>query len=312
MNDFRKIPTGENAATGRLTGRSRRGTFFVLALAAVLSGCAKTPPAPASVAEQRYPLHGVIVSVDAAHRQLVVQHEAIPGYMPAMTMEFAVSPGDLVNARPDQRIRAELVPGAAGDMRLEKIWPDDKVADDIVAAGVRKLREDTSNRGKGVYREVGETIPDFALYNQNAAVVTAARFRGRQIMLNFIYTRCPVATMCPLATVKMMQTQQLARQAGVKDVEFVSFTLDPDHDTPGVLQEYARQRGIDTNNFSFLTGPEPAIRDLLTQFGVIAEFEGGLLKHTLATLLIDQQGHIVHRADGSLWEPRDFVAKMQR
>ena len=248
--------------------------------------------------------------MDTAHQLLGVQHEAIAGYMPAMTMEFAVSPGDLANARPGQRIRAELVPGAAGEMRLEKIWPDDKVADDTVAAGVRALREDTSNRGKGVYREVGEIIPDFALYNQNGAVVTAARFRGRQIMLNFIYTRCPVATMCPLATAEMIQTQQLARAAGVPDIEFVSFTLDPAHDTPGVLQEYAHQRGIDPANFSFLTGPEPAIRDLLTQFGVIAEFDGGLLKHTLATLLIDRHGRIVHRADGSLWEPKDFVAKM--
>jgi len=232
--------------------------------------------------------------------------------MPAMTMEFAVSPGDLANARPGQRIRGELVPGASGEMRLEKIWPDDKVADDVVAAGTRALREDTSNRGKGVYREVGETIPDFALYNQNGEVAAAARFRGRQIMLNFIYTRCPVATMCPLATAKMTQTQQLARAAGVPDIEFVSFTFDPAHDTPGVLQEYARQHGIDMANFSFLTGPEPAIRDLLTQFGVIAEFEGGLFKHTLATLLIDRHGRIVHRADGSLWEPQDFVAKMQR
>jgi protein SCO1/2 len=241
---------------------------------------------------------------------LVVQHETIPGYMPAMTMEFAVSPGDLANARPGQRIRAEFVPDMAGTPRLEKIWPDDKVAGDVVAAGTRALREDTSNRGKGAYREVGETIPDFALYNQKGEVATAARFRGRQIMLNFIYTRCPVATMCPLAIAKMTETQQLARAAGVPDIEFVSCTLDPAHDTPGVLQAYARQRGIDTTNFSFLTGPEPAIRDLLTQFGVIAEFDGGLLKHTLATLLIDRHGRIVHRADGSLWEPKDFVAKM--
>ena len=308
-----RLPALAKAPAGR---RSQpRGVISALSRALallLLAGCAKTPPAPTSPAESRYPLHGVIVSVDAARQKLVVQHEAISGYMPAMTMEFSVSPGDLANARPGQRIRAELVPGAAGDMRLEKIWPDDKVAGDIVAVGVRALREDTSNRGRGAYREVGETIPDFALYNQSGTVVTAARFRGRQIMLNFIYTRCPVATMCPLATAKMMQTQQLARDAGVRDVEFVSFTLDPEHDTPGVLQEYARQRGIDTANFSFLTGPESAIRDLLAQFGVIAEFEGGLLKHTLATLLIDKQGRIVHRADGSLWEPRDFVKKMQR
>jgi protein SCO1/2 len=250
--------------------------------------------------------------VDNAHQLIVVQHEAIPGYMPAMTMEFAVSPGDLANARPGQRIRADLTPDPTGAPHLDNIWPDGRVADDTVTVGALALREDTSTRGKGVYREIGETIPDFALYNQKGEVVSAARFRGRQIMLNFIYTRCPVANMCPLATAKMTQTQQLARAAGVKDIEFVSFTFDPDHDTPGVLEEYARQRGIDTTNFSFLTGPEQAIRDLLTQFGVIAEFEGGLIKHTLATLLIDRQGRIVHRADGSLWEPKDFVAKMER
>ncbi len=310
MGDNGILGLGDGCRASRLAGRSLRRWFLGLALAAVFSGCAKTPPPPA--AESRYPLHGVIVSVDTAHQQLVVQHEAVPGYMPAMTMPFAVSPGDLANARPGQRIRAELVPDANGDLRLENIWPDDRVADDTVAAGTRVLREDTSNRGKGAYREVGETIPDFALYNQNGAVVTSARFRGRQIMLNFIYTRCPVAAMCPLATAKMTQTQQLARAAGVKDIEFVSFTLDPAHDTPGVLQEYARQRGIDPGNFSFLTGPEPAISALLTQFGVIAEFKDGLLKHTLATLLIDRQGRIVHRADGSTWEPADFVAKMQR
>jgi putative ABC transport system permease protein len=51
---------------------------------------------------------------------------------------------------------------------------------------------------------------------------------------------------------------------------------------------------------------------LLTQFGVIAEFEGDLLKHTLATLLIDERGKIIHRADGSAWEPKDFVAKLKK
>ncbi|HYD85253.1 MAG TPA: SCO family protein, partial [Opitutus sp.] len=153
---------------------------------------------------------------------------------------------------------------------------------------------------------------EFALYDQNGEVVQSGRFRGKKIMLNFIFTRCPVATMCPAATVKMIATQKAAREAGVEDIEFVSITLDPAYDTPGVLKDYADTRGIDTANFSLLTGPENAIRDLLANFGVIAEFEGDLLKHTLATLLIDEQGRIIHRADGSQWEPKDFVAKMKR
>jgi len=79
-----------------------------------------------------------------------------------------------------------------------------------------------------------------------------------------------------------------------------------------VLKQYAVDRGIDTTNFSFLTGPEAAIRDLLTQFGVIAEFKGNILDHTLATLLIDEKGRVAWRADGSQWQPSEFVGRMRR
>ena len=61
-----------------------------------------------------------------------------------------------------------------------------------------------------------------------------------------------------------------------------------------------------------MTGPEGAIRDLLTQFGVVAEFNGDFVRHTLATLLIDADGQIIWRADGSAWEPGDFVARMHK
>ena len=88
--------------------------------------------------------------------------------------------------------------------------------------------------------------------------------------------------------------------------------MDPENDTPGVLKEYTTARGIDTRNFAFLTGPEAAVRDLLTQFGVIAEFTDGLLKHSLATLLIDERGRIIHRADGSEWTVEEFVDRMRR
>jgi protein SCO1/2 len=263
--------------------------------------------------EERYPLTGQVLRVEPERKVVVVRHDEIKGYMPAMTMEFVVSAGDLELAKPGQRIRAELVPAKdGGDFRLEKIWPDDKVSADTVAASALQLRQDTHTRGKNAYREIGETVPDFALYDQGGRVVQSSRFRGKQIMLNFIFTRCPDAKMCPASTAKMMTAQRLAREAGVGNLELVSITLDPAYDTPGVLKEYAQQRGIDTTNFSFLTGPENAIRDLLTQFGVIAQFQGDILQHTLTTLLIDDAGKIAHRADGSVWEPPDFVAKMKR
>ena len=104
----------------------------------------------------------------------------------------------------------------------------------------------------------------------------------------------------------------LAKAAGVPDIEFISISFDPGFDTPGVLKAYAGSHQIDTTNFTLLTGPEPAIKDLLKQFGVLAEFQGDILKHTLSTILIDRDGKIRHRADGSQWDPEEFVAGMKK
>jgi protein SCO1/2 len=290
----------------------------LLLVVASVGGCSRSVSSEASTAagataaDKRFPLTGEIVRVDNEHKRLVVKHDEVKGYMPAMTMEFAAAPADLAAAKPGQRIRAEMVTSKTGDFRLEKIWPNDQATVDTIAAGARQLAEDTHNRGKNAYREIGETVPDFALFDQEGRVVQSARFRGKQIMINFIFSRCPVATMCPASTLKMMSTQKLAREANIPNLELISITLDPAYDTPAVLKEYAAVRGIDTSNFSFLTGPENAIKDLLTQFGVIAEFRGDLLTHTLTTLLIDANGRIAHRADGSQWEPAEFVAKMKK
>jgi protein SCO1/2 len=278
----------------------------------LLSGCSKKETAAEPEKPKSYPLTGEVISADAERNVLIVRHDEIPGFMPAMTMEFIVSPGDVAVAKPGQKIRGQLLQSDKGDWRLEQIWPAESSAEGEVKARANALRQDTLSRGRSAYREIGEKIPDFALYDQSGAVVQSARFTGKQVMLNFIFTRCPIATMCPAATIKMMSTQKLAREAGVKNLELVSITLDPEYDTPGVLKDYAVARGIDTSNFSFLTGPENAIKDLLAQFGVIAEFEGDLLKHTLTTLLINEEGRIAHRADGSAWEPADFVAKMKK
>ncbi len=289
---------------------------------ALVAGCGRTGGGGAALpgqqrraypdGERHFPLTGEVVSSDPARKTLVVRHNAVADYMPAMTMEFPVSAGDAASARPGERIRAELVVDGKGSARLEGIWPDDKVSLDSVDAAARMLRQDTFEKGKSAYREIGDKVPQFVLFDQDGRVVDSARFRGRQVMLNFIYSRCPLANMCPASTAKMMQAQRLAREAGVPNVEFVSITLDPAYDTPGVLREYADARHIDTRNFSFLTGPEAAIRDLLTQFGVIAEFRDGILNHTLATLLIDEQGRVSWRADGSEWKPSEFVDRMHR
>lgn len=291
------------------------------ALAAALPGCrpkaptSRTPDLPYKVdasGAKHYPLAGEVLKVDAPAKSLLVRHGDIAGLMPGMTMEFPVSDADLAAAKVGERIRADLVVDAKGDPRLENIWPDNASDSAAIADASRALHQDTLARGHEAYREIGETIPDFALYDQDGRVVTAARFRGKQVMLNFIYTRCPFANMCPAATANMASSQRKARAAGVQGIEFVSITLDPDYDTPAVLKSYARDHGIDTSNFSLLTGPDGAIADLLTQFGILADKSGGYFQHSLATLLIDEHGKIIWRADGTTWSPDDFVQRMHK
>ncbi|MBI2516644.1 MAG: SCO family protein [Opitutae bacterium] len=285
----------------------------------MLPGCAKqeraatgtASAAPTRPGEKRYPLKGEIVAVQADKHILVVQHEAIPDYMPAMTMEFKVGRGDVANAKAGQRIRGELV-YFNGELSLEKIWPDDTQTARQLDAAAKALAQDTAMRGKEAYREVGEVAPDFTLLDQEGRTITAGHFRGKQVMLNFIFTRCPIATMCPAATQHMMALQAAAKQAGIANVEFVSISLDPEYDTPGVLKEYAEARGIDTANFTFLTGPDTAVRQLLAQLGILREFEGDTIKHTLATLLLNEQGRIIHRVDGSTWDVQEFLGKMRK
>lgn len=259
------------------------------------------------------PLTGQIISVDTERGTLLVDHDEIPDYMPPMVMEFQVSAADLANAVEGQRIRARLIEEGEGVFRLAHIWAIDDVGASQVSGSAAALRQDTTIRGRKAFRSVGEDLPSFALYDQSGEVVDISRYRGKYILLNFIYTRCPIATMCPAAVNLMEAVQHDVRAAGrSEELELISITFDPEYDSPGVLREYAEARGIDTSNYSFMTGPETAIKDLLRQFGVLAQVQGPLIQHTLATLLIDPQGRIIDRADGSQWDVEQFVRKILR
>src|SRR4051812_31956175 len=105
----------------------------VLSAAALFTGCAKSNPEAAAKSatvaagkdEARYALTGEVLAVDTTKKTARVRHDEVKGFMPAMTMDFAVSAADADALKPGQRIRAELVPVKDGDFRLEKIWPGD-------------------------------------------------------------------------------------------------------------------------------------------------------------------------------------------
>src|SRR5258708_11217324 len=117
-----------------------------------------------------------------------------------------------------EQIRADLVV-RDNLMFLEKIWPDDAATQRALDAAAKALAQDTTMRGKEAYREIGENLPEFTLLDQEGRAVSGSRFRGKQVVLNFIFTRCPIATRCPAATEHIAALQKAAKAAGAKDLD---------------------------------------------------------------------------------------------
>ena len=100
-------------------------------------------------------------------------------------------------------------------------------------------------------------VPDFSLTDQDGKTVTKADLKGEVWVAAFIFTRC--AGSCPMMSSKMGQLQKAIADPKVK---LVSFTLDPERDTPAVLKEYAAKFGAEPGKWMFLTGPRSKIVEI--------------------------------------------------
>ena len=256
--------------------------------------------------------HGEIISariesVDPEARKIQLRVEGREGSISA-----TAGPGDLLIAREGKQIRAELVT-LGGQLHLQNVWPNDQQAFGTIQNLGRQLNRETLERGRRAFRGINERWPRFALFDQNGDLFLSEGLRGNYVLINFIFTRCTVQTMCPAATLRMIETQQLAEERGIKNFQLVSITMDPDYDTPGILAAYGDSRGIDFSNFHFLTGPAPVIKDLTTQMGImVQEDPEEVLQHTMSTTLVDPIGRIIYRIPGSAWAPDAFIRQIER
>lgn len=221
-----------------------------------------------------------------------------------------VSPGDAAIGYESQQVRGQL-DTSSGAEKLDFIWPANPREEQIAGDINKLLRTDTVTRGRKAFRGVGDPIPNFGLYNEEGELVTARTLRGKNLVINFIFTRCNVPTMCPASTARMGRLQREAAEAGLENLELVTFTFDPEYDTPGVLRFYAETRGLDLDNYTLLTGDPEAISDLMKQFGILTMEADGTINHTMATLIVNEQGNITYRKDGSRWSTQDFLERLQ-
>jgi protein SCO1/2 len=147
--------------------------------------------------------------------------------------------------------------------------------------------------------------PNFALTSQDGKLVALGDLRGKVVAVTFIYTECP--DICPLLTQKMVQVQdELGADFG-KRIAFVSISLDPEHDTPEILKDYAEFWGAKPEGWKFLTGSLDAVRDVTRRYGVFfTKKEDGSVEHSQLTTLVDADGQMRVQYLGARFDPEEF------
>ena len=233
----------------------------------------------------------------------------------AFEKSFALQPGDLNLLKGKRTFRAftqqTFTPSEGAGYLLTHVWPDDRSERIRVNNVNRLLRRDTLSMGDSMVRSVGDTLPPFALYDQDGRVLTTDYFDGSVTVLNFIFTRCSISEMCPASTMRMKKLQALAKDSKIPHVKFLSITLDPQFDTPGILKSYALAYDLDEANFRLGTARKQAIDDLTRQFGIFRKDVKGLpLDHTMRTMIINSKRQIIYQFPGSQWSAEDFLARL--
>ena len=265
----------------------------------------------------RPPVTGMVVSVDAERRTLVVSHEAIEGVMGPMTMPFEVrDPRELDGLTPGDTVTFSLVM-TDGVARAEGITvvPYESTELDPMVAGRLKLLQTLTGSPPREPLPVGQPVPDFTLTDQTGSSVSLSQLRGQVVALNFVYTSCALTQFCfRVANHFATVSRRFGDQVG-KELTLLTVTFDPARDTVDVLRTYASQWDADPRAWRFLTGNATAVRRVCEMFGVDFFPDEGLMNHSLRTVVIDRTGTLVARIEGNEYSAAqlgDLVADVLR
>lgn len=229
-----------------------------------------------------YEGHGIVRGVDLASKQVVIEHDEIPGLMSAMTMSFDV---------PDAALLAQLAPGQHIDFELEVKARSFRI---ISARSEEARAGEVKSPSIASILSPDDPAPGFSLIDQDGKPLSMNDLRGRTLVVDFIYTRCPGP--CPILTVKHVELQRALAPELRERVRFVSISLDPANDSPEALTAYAKERGADLASWSFLTGPEADVAEVVRRWGVgTLRAADGTIDHAVATFLVDGRGRITQR-----------------
>lgn len=155
-----------------------------------------------------------------------------------------------------------------------------------------------------------QRLPDFSLTDQRGTPFASSSLDDKVWIADFIFTSC--ATICPPMTVQMANLQD---EFVTDEVHFVSFSVDPERDTPETLLRYANHYGADNNRWSFLTGQREAIYQLAHEgFNLATGHRGSEILHSTRFVLVDRdqqvRSYYDSRSPGSLQQLRKDIKKL--
>jgi protein SCO1/2 len=280
---------------------------------ALLAGCHQAPPSPAvSVAPQKtFTMRGKVVSTDATH--VTLDGENVPGFMEPMVMDYVLKDPSVVSElHPGDRISATVLadngPDGYTNIRLDNI---------IVIA---QARPDYKPAIQYHVPTPGDAVPDFHLLNQSNRVLHLDQFKGKVVLLTFIYTRCPLADFCPRMSRNFANVDKAlaADSALYRQTHLLSISFDPAYDTPKVLRSYGGAYTGNYTNEKFLHWDfaAPTEKDLpaVTQFFNVGVTPGDskTLTHSLSTVLVGKDGRIVAWYPTNDWDPKEVLADIKK
>jgi protein SCO1/2 len=273
----------------------------VVALALSAVSCSKNT---SSASSKRYHLKGTVVSVDQRAHMVNVDADSIPGFMDAMMMPYSVKPvSELERLSAGDAITADVV--VQGDNYwLENIKVTGHTTPPAPAKPVAQMHIPTA----------GEAVPDFEFTNQSGQRISLKQYRGKAVLLTFIYTRCPFASYCPRITSEFAEInrQLQADPALFEKTHLLSVSFDTAHDTPKVLREYGFSYGH-TWKLSFFRHWEFAVASaeqlpkVAHYFGLTYEQDGATITHSLSTTVIGPDGRIFKWYHGNDWQPAQLI-----
>lgn len=291
-------------------GKSMLFVFVLAGCGLVLSvGCrSKQSQGAGSAAAETYQMKGIVVSSDPKKGEVTVDTEPIPGFMQAMIMPYRLAkPESGSQLQPGDQITATLRVSSSGDL-----------LDDI----------HVTSQGRPVFKpsmvynqpRQGQKVPDFSFTNQDGRKIHLDQFRGKALLVTFIYTRCPLPDYCIRMSRNFATINRnlLAHPAIYAKTHLLTVSFDPDHDTPAVLRRYgeayigghAPKEGF--RHWDFAAPSKAELKQVEEFFDVgVTPGANGTLNHSLSTVLISRDGKIAGWYPSNTWNPSEVLKALE-